>query len=174
MSALDLIPGVATAKLIAVGVVVAGLAAGYWGVTHHYYRLGAADAAAKYDKILAEASAAALKASEDYHALELSRLADRAAAQSTFSQREAQHAEEIVSVHAAATADRVRITTALAAPRGSGPASNPAPTGSDCPTTAGAVLEQVLQFAADSTRDAEGNADAYRAMLAAWPRNPGQ
>ena len=132
---------------------------------------GKAEVQAILDKAVANANAAATIASENYRRSEAEWQDKIAKAQTSYTERQAQHETELASVRAAAAADVGKLRRALSRVAASGPAtSDPAPSTGDCASTAGELLGQGLQLSAELARDAETNADAYRALLAGWPR----
>lgn len=170
---MSLIPGVDALRSIGIGLMFAGAASIASGLVYYAKgkTAGKAEVQAILDKAVANANAAAAIASENYRRSEAEWQDKLAKAQTNYLERQAQHDTEIASVRAAAAADVGKLRRALSRVAASGTAaSDSTPSTGDCASAAGELLGQGLQLSAELARDAETNADAYRALLAGWPR----
>lgn len=166
------IPGLATLRAIGIGLMLAGACSIVSGLVYYAkgHAAGKAEVQAILDRAIAESNAAAAAASESYRRDEAAWRASLDKAQTTYTEREAQHASEIASVRAAAAADVARLRRALSQPATGSPApANPATPSDDCASTAGELLGESLQLQAELAAAAEREADAHRALRSAWP-----
>ena len=167
------IPGLATLRALGVGLMVAGACsagAGFYGLLKGRAQ-GRAEIQAKLDRAIAAHNAAFALAPENFRRTE-SELRDKVkAAQTTYTEREAQHASEIASVRAAAAADVAGLRRALSAKSAGGGAAAPDPAAArdDCASIAGELLGDGLQLQAKLAAAAEREADGHRTLLEAWP-----
>lgn len=170
---MSLIPGLDTLRTVGVGLMVAGICSIGAGLGGYFKGkiAGKAEVQTILDKAVANANAAAAIASENYRRSEAEWQDKIAKAQTSYTERQAQHETELASVRAAAAADVGKLRRALSRVAASGAApSDSTPSTGDCASAAGELLGQGLQLSAELARDAETNADAYRALLAGWPR----
>lgn len=161
-------------RAIGLGLMFAGvtsIAGGIWGYAKGQ-AAGAAKVQAKFDRAISEHNAAAMAASEAYRRLEQDRAALTRAAERRAYERQAEHAKVVASLRAAADADRRLLVNRIAELARSGAAGQDSGAAEGGGAAAiGDVLADALRNAAEATAAAESNADAYRALREAWPRD---
>lgn len=146
-----------TAKLYAAAGLALALLLGAWAIVHSLEARGAA-------QCKADVAAAEVKAQAEYRALEQQMQAVKDQAQHDYSIAQTRNASSLAV--ARSNADKLRSQLATYA---SVTPSDSAASASGRTAAVGSVLADVLQDLADRTRDAEANADSYRALRLAWP-----
>lgn len=149
--------GLSIAKLYLGAGLALALLLGCWAIVHSLEARGAA-------QCKADVAAAEVKAQAEYRALEQQMQAVKDQAQHDYSIAQTKNASSLAV--ARSNADKLRSQLATYA----SPAPNDSAASAGGRTAAvGSVLADVLQDLADRTRDAEANADSYRALRLAWP-----
>ena len=165
---------------LAAGAAALALAAGglmFWGSQRESagYDRGTAEVTAKWTAQNLQLTAAAVVVQEKYRATETALREAVERQRIIYDALQQKHSTDLAGQRAAlADAGRLRIDiTAYASGSGRTP-DNPGPSDSARAAALGLLLADALRASAESTAGAESAGDAVRALLAAWPRSPGQ
>lgn len=170
MSIIDLVPGARWIELAAIAAAIAA-AVGAYGLQHHKITtLTATLAAERAERATERANAAtqALAESTAYRALETKMQAQTEKAAHVYQSAITRNAHLLNA--ARADSERLRDQLAAYAANSGGTAPDTVATASERAATLGQLLADALRSDAARTADAEANADAVRALLAAWPK----
>ena len=150
------------------GIAMAG-AVGVQTLRLDHVRVALSETKAAWSADRAHAQEVALAKVAEYRSREQAWQAKVTTAEESYAALQTEHAKAIVSQRAAlADAGRMRDTIAAYA-RGSSPAVDTAAAASERAAVLGLLLATALRADGESAIDAESNADAVRAVLAAWP-----
>lgn len=146
---MSLIPGLDTLRTVGVGLMVAGICSIGAGLGGYFKGkiAGKAEVQTILDKAVANANAAAAIASENYRRSEAEWQDKIAKAQTSYTERQAQHETELASVRAAAAADVGKLRRALSRVAASGAApSDSTPPQVTAPAPQGSYWAKVCNY----------------------------
>ena len=177
MNLLNLVP--LPYRLAALAAAVAASALAVWGYGSHRFaaghQAGYAVGHAEYVQLHDDMTSKALAAEADFRKREADMQARVTTAEESYAQLQTQHAHVLVAQRdllAERGQLRQQIAAYAAGPAGGGgSAPDTAAAASERAAALGGLLAEALRADAESAAAAEGNADAVRTLLAAWPVN---